>query len=261
MRHSIPTLAVLCLCFCAPHAYADDYCGDNMQQVRFVRDDLVTLKKHMDAIVAAIGQPPAPYAREVGNWTLPDSTCQGKAGYVPISVAYSTRFSIADTQQALQAQYQKDMLAAQAKGDYEALAQIAQKYQAQAMQQAAVAQMAQPIDMHIEANRDDSATIDPDSVVRDGPGFIAIRTSGGSAGAETVTIYFDRVALKNAHELASFNLMGGLVPKKLGLIHMRVELSGPKTTVEGLVKNLDVQKVLGELSEQRVVQKGANVGC
>lgn len=45
-----------------------------------------------------------------------------------------------------------------------------------------------------------------------------------------------------------------------GLIHMRIELSGPKAAVENMVKNLDVQKVLGQLSEQRTKTE-APCGC
>ena len=92
-----------------------------------------------------------------------------------------------------------------------------------------------------------------------GAGFIAIRQPGdASSGTESVTLYFDKQALKNAHELASFDESGGgsmHVPGKLDAVNARITINGPTAQVEAMVKQLNAGKVLSQLSEKRTLVK------
>ncbi|HET6725924.1 MAG TPA: hypothetical protein VFH85_07965, partial [Gammaproteobacteria bacterium] len=237
---------------------ADAYCGDGLTKTEFMRDDLVTLKNHMKAVVAAIGALPPPYALEKGHWSLPASACKGKNGFVPISVGYESEFSTTGAQnereqqqRELAAAYQKKIVAAEAAGDYETMQKLVGQQQAQSMRQSMPFQQKDPVAVSISVNDTQSMTIDPDAVRRDGAGFLALRTDGGPAH-ESVVFFFDRVALKNAHQLASFDLGTDMrTPQKLGLLNIEIALNGPTEMVERLVRQLDTEKVLSQLSEAR----------
>ncbi|HET6725577.1 MAG TPA: hypothetical protein VFH85_06190 [Gammaproteobacteria bacterium] len=223
-----------------------------------MRDDLVALKSQMKAVVAALGALPAPYALEKGHWSLPDSACHGKNGFVPISVGYESAFSTTNAQnereqkqQELAKTYQKKMIAAQAAGDYEAMQKLVAQLQAVSMKQAMPFQQKDPVSVSLSVNDQRRMTIDPDAVRRDGAGFLALRTDGGTS-SESVVFFFDPVALKNAHQLASFDLGIDLrTPKKLGLLNIEIALNGPTEMVEKLVKQIDTGKVLSQLTKAR----------
>ncbi|HET7568986.1 MAG TPA: hypothetical protein VFK96_00165 [Gammaproteobacteria bacterium] len=243
-------------------AWADGNCGQDAREIRFVRADMVTLKGHMKKVLEAVGTLPAPYARKNDDWQLPASACRGKRGFRPIFVEYSGRFSVEQNQEKLQQEYQKKIMAAEASGNYQAISKLAAQMQSAMMASSVVAQNATPVDISIMANRGGEGSVDPDAVVRDGAGFIALRQQGGSDDNETVVMYFDKVQLKDAHQLASYNLDGDWrVPEKLSLINIKIQISGSKANVERLVKQIDAAAVLNQLSTERVTVGMGPVGC
>lgn len=253
-RNVLSTAALLvCGYFFASLALADGECGSNFTTVQFMRDDLSSLKKSMGVAIAAIPQPQSPYGKASENWNLPSYTCKDNSGMRPIDVSYSGHYTTENSTQKLGEEYQKQLMEAQARGDYEAMAKISQEMQQKVMQVAVANQDKRPVDISVSANTGDSGTIDPDSVVRDGEGFLALRTGKDvSTGTESIAIYFDPVALKNAHQLAHFDMDGDFrVASKLALLSMRVQLDGPSSVLENIVKNLDASKVLGTLTTER----------
>lgn len=261
MRYFIVLVIAISGCCFSARSWADGNCGEGSTEVKFMRADMVTLKAHMAKVLAAIGSLPAPYARINDDWQLPASACRDKNGFVPIAVRYSGTFSAEQNQDAIQAAYQKKMAAAEASGNYAAMATLAQQMQAAVIAASASSQAATPVDITIVANGFEQGTIDPDSVLRDGPGFLALRQQGGNADNETVTVYFDKVQLKNAHQLASFNFGRWLVPAKLSLISMTIQIQGAKANVERLVKQIDAQAVLSQLSAERTPSGALAFGC
>jgi hypothetical protein len=245
-------------CCCGPFAFADGDCGSNFTTVQFVRDDLASLKKSMETALAAIPSPQGPYGKGDENWNLPSYACQDKSGLRPVDVSYSGRYTTEASTRKMGEEYQKRLLAAQAKGDYEAVAKITQEMQQKILQQAAANEQLRPIDINVAANAQDARTIDPDSVLRDGEGFLALRTDkDASSGTERVSIYFDPVALKNAHQLARFDMSGDFrTPSKLALLSLRIDLNGPSSALEAMVKNVDAAKVLGTLTAARKNLRG-----
>lgn len=249
---SIPAFALgACLCF--GQALADNNCGDGFTTVNFNRTDLANIKKTVTAMAAALGNAPAPYAKENDQWELPTYACKGKAGFRPITTRYSFRLSTEVEQKKFAAQYQKEIMAAQASGDPEKIMQVSQEYQKKMMQMAAANQNNSPVDIAINVNEGGSGTIDPDAVLRDGAGFIALReSSDAGSGSEIVNLYFDKVALRDAHEAASFDTGGDVtVPGRFDAINVHMNIGGPKTIVDALVKQLKTAGVLGQLSEKR----------
>lgn len=178
----------------------------------------------------------------------------GQKGFVPVSVSYRATLSTAAQQKQMEADFQKQLMEAQSKGDYEAIAKLSQDMQTRAMALAQANQQNGPIQLNLNANAGGGETIDPDSVFRDGVGFIALKDQQGgmSSGNERITFYFDEVALKDAQRIARFDLGGDQrVPGKRDLIDVRLELTGPATTVEAIAKQLDTDAVLKQLDEQR----------
>lgn len=246
-------IAVVGLLSASAHAA---WCESGDQNVPFMRSDLVSVQQHMKRVIGALGALPAPYAMTDKNWNLPTSSCHGKLGYAAVSVQYSGEYSVQQNAQDLQAAYQKKMMAARAKGDYAAMRKLVQQMMASSMAAGMAGTANQPVSIEIRANVSDNETINPLNVLRDGQGFIALRQPGGDANNETIVVYFDAVRLKDAHQLASFTLNNNWrSPDKLALINMTFTLSGPKTRVEQLVKQLDTAAVLGELTAKRVDPK------
>lgn len=234
-------------------AIADDRCGRDRTTLSFVRSDLATIKQRMGDVLAAIPAPGAPYMRENEDWDLPGYSCQDKDGIEPVSIGYRGRYSTEAATEQMGADYQKAMMEAQAKGDYQAIAELGQKMQQQIMQQAAANQSMTPVDLNVVANSASSGTIDPDAVLRDGTGFIAIRTdSNASRDTTSVAMYFDPAALANAQELATFDLYGPFrVESKLDMLMIRIELRGPTNVVDDIVNKVEVSKVLSALTLAR----------
>jgi hypothetical protein len=236
------------------HAEGVD-CGRGRTGTQFMRDDLASLKKLMRGIVDAIGETPAPYAKENESWSLPSAACGDKDGYLPISVSYNANLTTDALQKKFTDDAQKKLMEAQARGDFQAIGEISQQIQAQAMQQAMANQNNTPVTVNIYANDSSSQTIDPDSVFRDGVGFIALKSQAGgaSSGQEQIIFYFDKVGLKDAQKIASFDLGGDLrVADKLAVISTRIEISGPASVVETIAKQLNAEAVLKHLTERRI---------
>ncbi|MGH8371784.1 MAG: hypothetical protein ACRETO_03530 [Gammaproteobacteria bacterium] len=247
------------ICVFSAQVLADDNCGDGRTTATFMRNDLVSIKKNVSGITAALGAAPAPYARESENWQLPTYACQDKSGFMPINTTYHMRLTTDVQQKKIATEYQQKMMAAEAKGDMQEVMNLSQQYQKLAMQTASANQNNGPIEIDVSTNNNDSGTIDPGAVVRDGNGFIAMRQPGDtSSGTETVTVYFDKQALKNAHELASFDESAGgslRVPSKLATINVRISINGPTAQVDAMVKKINTGAVLSELGDKRSVVK------
>lgn len=255
MRRLIPVLSVLLLCLPASGALADGaYCADGYTSTDFMRNDLAVLKKKVEAIIAAFGAPPAPYALDTQNWSYPTGDCHDAKGYQPVSIGFNGTFNTNGAQQKIGNEYQQKIQAASARGDYQAISQLTQEMQAKLIALTNGGQNMGEVDMSLTGNGGESLTIDPDSVLRDGAGFIAVRNGGNSAssGQESVTVYFDPVVLENADKIASFDLGGDYrVANPLDLIDVQVQLSGPKALVEQFVKQLSPGAALAQLTSAR----------
>ena len=89
-------------------------------------------------------------------------------------------------------------------------------------------------------------------------GFIALKSqdSGASSGEEKITFYFDKVGLKDAQQIASFDLSGDQrVADKLAIISTRIDISGPASVVEAIAKKVNTAVILKHLTEKRVEVK------
>ena len=254
MRRLFATLFVAIFGSCyISMALAEGDCGDGFTTVQLMRDDLAGLKKKVEIALSAVPKPKSPYAKANESWSLPSYACKDKSGQRPLDLSYNSTWNTDASMQKMGMDYQKQIMAAEAAGNYQEVMKITQKMQARAMAQASANQGMPPLEINLSVNTGDANTIDPDSVIRDGRGFIAIRTNKDRiSGNENISIFFDPVALKDAHQLASFDLSGDYrVPAKLSLLSLRIDMSGPSNILEPIVKEIDVGSVLGTLTTER----------
>lgn len=246
LQFSLTTLALLVLS--AGWALAADQ--------PLTRADVKVIKHKLVAVVEALGTPPAGYGKAAESFELPTTIAPAEAGtFYPAEASATLNFEDdqgKNSPEAIQAEYQRKMLAAQAAGDYQKVSALAQEM----MQKASQAQMQadanhkEPITVHIRLNTNPYAAIDPDAVVFEGPGVIALKSSEAGNDTLTVRVFLDPVKLKQTETLAAVDLSadsGSGVKSKTAARNMEVEYSGPATVVEAWSKKLDTGKALAQL--------------
>jgi hypothetical protein len=223
------------------------------------RDEVSVIKKKMVAVLDAMGQP-AGYSLEHENFNLPTeaykNTNTGK--YNPISGSadrkFGTQKKTEEESRDLQKEYQKKLAEAQAKGDYAAMSTIAQEMQqkAGAMQLKATETQKDPIQVSVRLNNNPGETIDPDAVLFERPGVIALK-SNVENGSERIAIYFDPVALKETKQLSRVDLKlpEDGVAKRTLVLNVTIDVTGPVAGIEPWAKNLDSKKVLSQIDPAR----------
>jgi len=121
------------------------------------------------------------------------------------------------------------------------------------MQAAAMAPAAKKEDMnvYVQLNQNPTAGIDPDAVVLEQPGVIALRDKGQGERGD-VTVYIDPVALKATEELSKIELRTANdgVTNKTGVFHVVVQLNGTLADLEAWVKTFDFDAMLGVIDPQ-----------
>jgi hypothetical protein len=228
------------------------------QQEPLTRDEVSVIKKKLIAAFDALGQPPAGYSVEREYFNLPtDASKAQKSGmYYPVSASgdrtYGTQKATEKAGQDLQKDYEKKMADAQAKGDYQTIANIAQEMQQKAgqMQSKAIETRKEPTEVRVSFNSGSGATIDPDAVLFEKPGVIALRSADVSSPEKVhVTIYFDPVSLKDTKQLSRVDLQQpeSGVAKKNAVLDITIEMNGPTAEVEPWAKRIDTKRVLAQV--------------
>jgi hypothetical protein len=226
------------------------------------RDEVGAIKKKLVNTLEALGQAPTGYAVERESFNLPTEAYkdQSKGRYYPVSAGanreYGSGKAAEKASTELQEEYQKKIAEAQAKGDYQAMSKIALEMQqkAGAIQLKAVEGKKEPISVHVIFNSNPGATIDPDAVVFERSGVIALKASdeGGSTKGR-VSVYFDPVSLKNTKQLSRVDLKQpeGGISKRTAVLSVTVEFSGPLAEIEPWVKKIDTNKVLSQIDSAK----------
>lgn len=223
------------------------------------RDEVSVIKKKLVAVFEALGQP-AGYSVEHENYNLPTEAYKnsGSGKYNLIGASASREFGTEkkseEASKDFQKEYQKKMAEAQAKGDYAAMSKLATEMQQKAgqMQLKATESHKDPIRVSVSFNSNPGAVIDPDAVVFEHPGVIALK-SGVENASERIAIYFDPVSLKETKQLSRVDLklpQDG-VTKRTTVLCATVDVSGPVAEIEAWVKGIDVKKILSQIDAGR----------
>jgi hypothetical protein len=227
------------------------------------RDEVGALKKKLVAVVAAMGSPPAGYAKEDERFNLPTETTlikeSGKFQWVAPSV--SARFSgggaknAKKSQEQFQKEYEKKIAEAIAKGNYEAMGQLAEEMQKKAgeAQLAEIEGKRDPIELNVRLNTYQTQTLDSDMIVLEKPGVIALIVDNRDEKKNRLVVLFDPVALKETKTLSRVDLKPPKegVSKKNTVLNATIELVGPAAETKSWVNQIDTGAVLGQIDSGR----------
>ena len=257
MLRRISVLACFMMFVSAAAAWSD---GDGIGEP-LTRAEVAEIKGMLKDMVAALGAPPSGYDALEEDYNLPATyqphTIAGR--FSPIYGGARLRYGTDSAkvrrsmEQAAQ-EWQRKYLEASAKGDAEAITRLTQEYQAmlanvQLQATGAGASHKEPIVVDIRLNNYQTAVIDPDSVVLEKPGFIALTEKSHRQGMGRVRCYFDPVALKQTETLSQVTLeypQDGLAAKT-SVGNVIIDLEGPEREIQDWARRIDTAAVLQEI--------------
>ena len=218
------------------------------------RSEVAALKAKLVAVQQAMGGEPAGYLKESEEFSLPTDANPAQGGkFWPITSGISLRFtdraSVEGEAAAKKAadEFQTKYLAAIASGDTKAMERMIAEMTR--LQTVAATPRVKKEDMtiYVQFNQNPTVGIDPDAVVLEQPGVIALRGQSTSNQKGEVTVYIDPVALKATTELAKIELRTADdgVGNKTGVYHIVIQLDGTVADLESWVKKFDFRTMLG----------------
>jgi hypothetical protein len=228
------------------------------------REEVTVIKHKLIAVEEALGAPPSGYVKAEESFELPTSITHRSEGdgFYPVYSSVNLRFDggadkqSKKSQKDIEAEYKKKMLEAQAAGNYEAMSTIAQEM----MQKMSQAQMAAeearrvPISIIMNFNTNPSTAIDPDAVVFERSGVIALKNMTERDEEEMrIRIYLDPVHLKETKTLSRVELSDDPdhgVTKKTTTRNLTIEMTGPAQEVEAWSKRIDTAKALAQIDTE-----------
>jgi hypothetical protein len=226
--------------------------------VPYTRDEVASLKKKLVNALDAVGQPPAGYAKEGENFNLPtDANKNNESGLFNPAYGYGERTYGSDkagqkSEKDLEKEYQKKIAEAQAKGDYQAIAKIAQEMQQKSgeVQLKKLESKKVPIDIHIQINSNGGEPIDPDGVLFERAGVIALKEKNEASEEKSrIRIFFDPVSLKDTKQLSKVDMKMPEkgVKSKTAIYNFTLDMYGPTAEIEAWAKKIETGKVLAQI--------------
>jgi hypothetical protein len=228
------------------------------RETPLLRDEVAAIKKKLAIALDAVGQPPAGYSKEGEDFNLPTEAYKASgselfsATHSSAERKFGSKKSLDRSANDMGKEYQKKMAEAQAKGDVQAMTKLAQEMQQKVgqLQVQTVAGSKEPIRVSVQFNVGTGTTIDPDAVVFEGAGFIALKQKDdGTEDKGSVSVFFDPVALKDTKQLsrAEIHLPAKGTSSKTAIFNSIVSLSGPMEAIEAWAKTIDTKKILAQI--------------
>lgn len=230
--------------------------------VPLTRDEVSTVKKKLVNALDAVGQPPAGYSKEKENFNLPtDAYKNRESGLLqPVTGSadrsFGTEKNAEKSNKDLEKEFQKKIAEAQAKGDYQALMKATQEMQKKSgeMQLKTMEGKKEPIEVTVQLNSYSNAPIDPDAVVFERPGVIALKEKNdGTDEKGRIKVYFDPVSLKDTKQLSKVDSKPPEkgTSSKTAVYCITIELYGPTAGIEAWAKKIDTGKVLAQIDGKK----------
>lgn len=246
-------LTILLLLVVSGSAWAD---GEGGKNLALTRAEVKELKTLLTDLVAAIGQPPAGYVRLEENFNLPtDYRVHGSGGrFYPLSPGLRLKFgtdlkAAGKSSETAEQDLQRKFLEANAKGDYQAMMGYQQEMSALGLQKMNTDAAAKnPIAISLQVNNYRDSAIDPDGVIFEKKGLIALKEPAES-GLAHIVIYFDPVALKQTETLSRVELPypDDGVKAKNTISNVIIEFEGPEAEVASWAGQVNTAAVLGKI--------------
>jgi hypothetical protein len=238
-------------------------CGFSVAQENPLnRDEVSVIKKKFVACFESLGKAPEGYTMEDEDFNLPTEAYKNdRSGkYNPLGCSSSRRYGTQKAQEksseGMQKDYQKKMLEAQAKGDYAAMSKLAQEMQQKMSQQQlqAVDARKEPVSIDVQFNDYGGATIDPDAVVFERAGVIALRQKDDATSEKgAITVYIDPVNLKDTKQLSRVDLKKPEdgISNRIAVLSITYRFNGPMKDIEEWAKRVDTKKALALIDAAR----------
>lgn len=223
------------------------------------RSEVRQIKNKLVAVLNALGNSPPGYVKEDESFNLPtDIYTVGKTAKFRPAFASVSRNFVGDpgkggaSKKELQKEMQARINAAMAKGDFASIQSLTMEYRQKMMAvQSAIdsARKMVPIEVRVRCNVTTSAKIDPDGVLFESPGVIALKFKQNRRGQSKVEVYFDPVSLKNTEELSKlvFRHPRKGVGRKSIVLNFRITVRGPPNLVEAWAKKFDTKAILRQI--------------
>jgi hypothetical protein len=238
--------------------------GSASDVTQLTRDDVTVIKRKLTTVSEAIGQPPAGYAKEDESYNLPTEASKMEKTGAFYQLHSSAHFKFGGgaekkakkSQKELEAEYKKKMMEAQAKGDFQEMSKIAQEIQQKSGKAQIEAENAkkEPIEIFLQFNSNPGQAIDPDAVVFERPGVIALKFKiSGDEEKVRIAVYCDPVHLKDTKTLSRVDMSDKQnkgVTTKTTVQNATIELIGPTAVVEAWAKGIATGKVLSQIDVQ-----------
>jgi hypothetical protein len=228
------------------------------QETALTRSEVTAIRTKLVTVQTAMGMDPAGYIKESEDFSLPTDFNPAQGGrFWPItsgvSVRYTDRGQIesADAIEKAAADFQARYSAALASGNVEAITRMVDemtRIQTQAAAAAAnPATHKDPMYVNVQLNMNPSVAIDPEAVVLEQPGIIALREKELNSDDGSVTVYLDPVALRDTGDLSRFELRTADdgVTNKTGIYHIVIQANGSVPDIEAWVMSFDFDAMLG----------------
>lgn len=234
------------------------------QETNLTRSEVTAIKDKLVLVQQAMGADPAGYIKESEDFSLPTAfnpTQDGRFWPITSSVSmrYTDRAAVEGTAniERLAADFQARYAAAMASGDAATITRMVEEMTRMQTQAAAAAMSASatqkdPLQVYVQFNMNPSVSIDPDAIVLERPGVIALREKELNSDDGQVTVYLDPVVLAATGDLAQFELRtpNEGVTNKTGLYHIVIQASGNVADIEPWVTNFDFDAMLGVFDER-----------
>jgi hypothetical protein len=228
------------------------------QETSLTRSEVAAIKAKLTAVQQAMGSDPAGYVKESEDFNLPTDFNPARDGkYWPITSSVTLRYTdraskegVADAEKAAE-DFQARYAAALASGNVETITKMVEEMTR--IQTAASAAAMNParkenMTVYVQLNMNPTVGIDPDAVVLERSGVIALRDKDDPSGEKgNVTVYVDPVALKATEELSKIELRTDQngVSNRTGVYHVVIQLNGTLGDIESWVKSFDYGAMLG----------------
>ena len=228
------------------------------KETPMLRDEVAGIKKKLVASLDALGQPPQGYSKEREDFNLPTDVSKREGSglfntfYASAERVFGSKKTTEKSAKEMGKEYQKKMAEAQAKGDMQTVVKLTQEMQQMVgqMQLKAVEGDKEPIRADIQFNVGRTDAIDPDAVVFEKTGVIALKQKDdGTDEKGSVTILFDPIALKDTKQLskAELRLPEKGTSSKTAVYNIVVQLHGPMDLIETWSKSIETGKILAQI--------------
>ena len=225
--------------------------ADGGDEEPVARDEALALKTTVKAVLDGLGAPPAGYAKAKEDFDLPTSMGVNKAKkeYFLAQTEGDFEFTAGMSGEQMAKEYQQKMAAAQSKGDYAEVQRLTMEMQ-QNMMTAMNTEMSK-VTVTVYLNNSAYQEIDPEGVIWETPGAIALRTETDGTTTELM-LAFDPQSLADTKKVSLIQLgetTNDPATSKTAVKTIVVRLKGPDTVVTEWAGTVDKGRILALIKD------------